>query len=129
MRRNQDCVRYLKGFEQICRSETYRRQHEYSGFDEGKRRARPSRLIDINRLPLNKIEDTSAGGLRLDALCANVEASSLESDFGIRVAAIAEYGDQRRQSAAKNALLLFLRCRYAVQQTRTVYREKRQTRF
>jgi CO/xanthine dehydrogenase FAD-binding subunit len=31
------------------------------------------KAVDINRLPLNKIEDTSAGGLRLDVLCANAE--------------------------------------------------------
>ena len=29
---------------------------------------RPSRLVDINRLPLNTIEDTQEGGLRLGAL-------------------------------------------------------------
>jgi xanthine dehydrogenase YagS FAD-binding subunit len=32
---------------------------------------RPSRLIDITRLPLDKIEDTAAGGLRIGALVRN----------------------------------------------------------
>lgn len=32
---------------------------------------RPTRLIDISRLPLDRIEDTAAGGLRLGALAAN----------------------------------------------------------
>lgn len=37
--------------------------------------ARPSRLIDIARLPLNKIEDTPEGGLRLGALMTNTETA------------------------------------------------------
>ena len=32
---------------------------------------RPTRLIDISRLPLDRIEDTAEGGLRLGALAAN----------------------------------------------------------
>jgi xanthine dehydrogenase YagS FAD-binding subunit len=32
---------------------------------------RPTRLIDISRLPLNKIEETAAGGLRIGALVPN----------------------------------------------------------
>ena len=37
--------------------------------------ARPSRLIDITRLPLNKIEDTEDGGLRLGALVTNTDVA------------------------------------------------------
>lgn len=37
--------------------------------------ARPSRLIDIARRPLNKIEDTEAGGLRIGALVTNAETA------------------------------------------------------
>jgi xanthine dehydrogenase YagS FAD-binding subunit len=33
--------------------------------------ARPSRLIDINRLPLNKVEETADGGIRIGALVPN----------------------------------------------------------
>jgi xanthine dehydrogenase YagS FAD-binding subunit len=36
---------------------------------------RPSRLVDINRLPLNKIEDTADGGLRLGALVTNADTA------------------------------------------------------
>ena len=32
---------------------------------------RPSRLIDISRLPLNKIEETADGGVRIGALVPN----------------------------------------------------------
>jgi xanthine dehydrogenase YagS FAD-binding subunit len=37
--------------------------------------ARPSKLIDINRLPLNTIEENEAGGLRLGALCTNADTA------------------------------------------------------
>jgi FAD binding domain in molybdopterin dehydrogenase len=32
---------------------------------------RPSRLIDISRLPLNKVEETADGGVRIGALVPN----------------------------------------------------------
>ena len=34
---------------------------------------RPSRLIDITRLPLNKVENTPGGGLSIGALARNTE--------------------------------------------------------
>lgn len=37
--------------------------------------ARPSRLIDITPLPLNRIEDTESGGLRLGALVTNADTA------------------------------------------------------
>ncbi|GAA6619496.1 FAD binding domain-containing protein [Scytonema sp. NUACC26] len=37
--------------------------------------ARPRRLIDITRLPLDKIEDTEDGGLRLGALVTNADTA------------------------------------------------------
>jgi xanthine dehydrogenase YagS FAD-binding subunit len=37
--------------------------------------ARPSRLIDITRLPLDKIEDTRDGGLRIGALVTNTDVA------------------------------------------------------
>lgn len=37
--------------------------------------ARPARLIDISRLPLATIENTSEGGLRLGALCTNADTA------------------------------------------------------
>jgi xanthine dehydrogenase YagS FAD-binding subunit len=41
----------------------------------------PSQIIDINRLPLDKIEDTSDGGLRIGALVRN---SDLAADARVR---------------------------------------------
>ncbi|GGC53907.1 FAD binding domain-containing protein [Chelatococcus reniformis] len=43
--------------------------------------AKPSRLIDINRLPLRAIEDTADGGLKLGALVTNADAA-----YDVRVA-------------------------------------------
>src|SRR2546423_344578 len=37
--------------------------------------ARPSRLIDVTRLPLNRIEETGDGGLRLGALVTNADTA------------------------------------------------------
>jgi xanthine dehydrogenase YagS FAD-binding subunit len=37
--------------------------------------ARPTRLIDINRVPLNRIEETKDGGLRLGALVTNADTA------------------------------------------------------
>lgn len=37
--------------------------------------ARPSRLIDVSRLPLNQIEETPDGGLRLGALLTNADTA------------------------------------------------------
>src|SRR5215472_9121463 len=36
---------------------------------------RPTRLIDISRLPLNRIADTADGGLRIDALVPNSDVA------------------------------------------------------
>jgi xanthine dehydrogenase YagS FAD-binding subunit len=41
----------------------------------------PSKLVDINRLPLDQIEDTTAGGLRIGALVRN---SDLAADIRVR---------------------------------------------
>lgn len=37
--------------------------------------ARPSKLVDINRLPLKRIEENEAGGLRLGALSTNADTA------------------------------------------------------
>jgi xanthine dehydrogenase YagS FAD-binding subunit len=39
---------------------------------------RPEKLVDINRLPFNRIEETEAGGLRIGALVRNSDAASDE---------------------------------------------------
>src|SRR5260370_30091933 len=41
----------------------------------------PSSLVDINRVPLDKIEETAEGGLRIGALVRN---SDLAADSGVR---------------------------------------------
>src|SRR6266851_1650533 len=53
----------------------------------------PSQLIDINRLPLDKIEETPEGGLRIGALVRN---SDLAADPRVR----RRYGVLRRASLA-----------------------------
>ena len=80
---------------------------------------RPSRLIDISRLPLKTVEETADGGLRIGALVPNSRprlppadraalSAARKRDPGRRLAAIAQHGLHRRQSAAADALLLFL---------------------
>ena len=90
---------------------------------------RPTRLIDITHLPLGRSKRRAAGGLRIGALVPNTDlayhpiveqplSAAGERDPRGRVAAIAQHGVDRRQSAAADALLVFLRHRDAVQQTR-----------
>ena len=89
---------------------------------------RPSRLIDISRLPLRSIEETPDGGLRIGALVPNSDLAYHPSiaqrypmlaqrDPGRRVGAVAQHGVDRWQSSAANALLLLLRYGNALQQT------------
>jgi CO/xanthine dehydrogenase FAD-binding subunit len=76
----------------------------------------PSNLVDINRLPLDKIEETSDGGLRIGALVPNSGRRARAAALWCaepRVArgrqrAVAQQGHHRRQSATANPLLLFL---------------------
>ena len=90
---------------------------------------RPSRLIDISRLPLKTVEETADGGLRIGALVPNSDLAYhplieqrypllSQRDPGRRLAATAQHGLDRRQSAAAHALLLFLRHGDALQQAR-----------
>ena len=82
--------------------------------------ARPRRLIDITGLPLAEIEETEAGGLRIGALVPNSDlayderisnalSAAVERDPGRRLGAAPQHGLDRRQSAAADALPLFLR--------------------
>jgi xanthine dehydrogenase YagS FAD-binding subunit len=72
----------------------------------------PSNLVDINRLPLDKIDETPDGGLRIGALVRN---SDLAADARVRKhygvlsrALLAGASAQLRNKATANALLLFL---------------------
>lgn len=82
--------------------------------------ARPSRLIDITHLPLNKIEDTEDGGLRLGALVTNAETAyneQVETRYPLLSKAILAGASPQLcnmattggNMSAENALLLFLR--------------------
>ena len=90
---------------------------------------RPSRLIDITRLPLNKVEETAGrrpahrrAGAQLRPRLSPADRAALsaavERDPGRRLAAAAQHGLDRRQPPAAHALLLLLRHRDALQQAR-----------
>ena len=90
---------------------------------------RPTRLIDISRLPLKTVEETNDGGLRIGALVPNSDLAYhplveqrypllVKRDSRGRFGATAQHGLDRRQSAAADTLLLFLRYRDALQQAR-----------
>src|SRR5438309_217831 len=48
--------------------------------------SRPSHLVDITRLPLDRIVETPEGGLRLGALATNAETYSVRFRFLIFIA-------------------------------------------
>ena len=87
----------------------------------------PSQLIDINPLPLNKIEPTATGGVRIGAMVRNsdlalrrdhraeLSGSFAGASFG-RVGAVAKHGIDGRQSASADPLLLLPRYRLSLQQ-------------
>src|SRR5215813_5446713 len=78
---------------------------------------RPTRLIDISRLPLDKIEETRDGGLRvgsqhrprLSSSGAAPLSGALERAPCRRLAAAAQHGLDRRESSATHTLQLLLR--------------------
>jgi xanthine dehydrogenase YagS FAD-binding subunit len=78
---------------------------------------RPTRLIDISRLPLNHIEETAEGGLRIGALVANTDVAyhpQIESRYPILASAIlAGASAQLRNMASTGGnLLQRTRCYY-----------------
>jgi xanthine dehydrogenase YagS FAD-binding subunit len=79
--------------------------------------ARPSRLIDISRLPLNEVEETRDGGLRIGALVPNSDLAyhpEIESRYPLLASAIlAGASAQLRNMASTGGNLL--------QRTRCVY--------
>jgi xanthine dehydrogenase YagS FAD-binding subunit len=79
--------------------------------------ARPSHLIDINRLPLNRIEDTADGGLRLGALVTNAETAyhpQVETRYPLLARAILSGASPQLRNMATNGgnLLQRTRCYY-----------------
>src|ERR671937_1954467 len=79
--------------------------------------ARPSRLIDITRLPLNKVEETEDGGLRIGALVPNSDLAyhpQVEARYPLLASAIlAGASPQLRNMASTGGnLLQRTRCLY-----------------
>ena len=79
--------------------------------------SRPSRLIDINPLPLNKIEDTDDGGLRLGALVTNSDTAyhpEVEKRYPLLSKAILAGATPQLRNMATNGgnLLQRTRCYY-----------------
>ena len=79
----------------------------------------PTHLIDISRLPLDAIEATADGGLRIGAQVRNSSLAAdqrIRSDYPVlaqalavgRVSSNTEQGIHSRKFAAEDALLLFL---------------------
>jgi xanthine dehydrogenase YagS FAD-binding subunit len=79
--------------------------------------ARPSRLIDITHLPLNSIEQTQAGGLRIGALVANSDLAwhpQIAARYPLLASAILAGASAQLRNMASTAgnLLQRTRCMY-----------------
>jgi xanthine dehydrogenase YagS FAD-binding subunit len=79
--------------------------------------ARPSRLVDITRLPLNQIEETTDGGLRLGALVTNADTAyhqQVERRYPLLSKAILAGASAQIRNMATNGgnLLQRTRCYY-----------------
>jgi xanthine dehydrogenase YagS FAD-binding subunit len=79
--------------------------------------ARPSRLIDITRLPLGKIEETTDGGLRIGALVANSDLAydpRIDARYPLLGSAILAGASQQLRNMASTGgnLLQRTRCLY-----------------
>jgi xanthine dehydrogenase YagS FAD-binding subunit len=79
--------------------------------------ARPSQLIDITRLPLNRIEETADGGLRLGALVTNADTAynaHVENRYPLLAKAILAGASPQLRNMATNGgnLLQRTRCYY-----------------
>jgi xanthine dehydrogenase YagS FAD-binding subunit len=78
---------------------------------------RPSRLIDISRLPLNTVEETTDGGVRIGALVANSDLAYhplIEQRYPILSSAILAGASQQLRNMASTGgnLLQRTRCYY-----------------
>src|ERR1700694_5072830 len=78
---------------------------------------RPSRLIDISRLPLNKVEDTADGGVRIGALVPNSDLAYhplIEQRYPMLGSAILAGASQQLRNVASTGgnLLQRTRCCY-----------------
>jgi xanthine dehydrogenase YagS FAD-binding subunit len=79
--------------------------------------ARPSQLIDITHLPLNKVEETRDGGLRIGALVPNSDLAwhpQIEARYPLLASAILAGASQQLRNMASTGgnLLQRTRCSY-----------------
>jgi xanthine dehydrogenase YagS FAD-binding subunit len=79
--------------------------------------ARPNRLIDISRIPLNTIDETPNGGLRLGALATNAETAyhpKVQKQYPLLSRAILSGASPQLRNMATNGgnLLQRTRCQY-----------------
>jgi xanthine dehydrogenase YagS FAD-binding subunit len=77
----------------------------------------PTHLVDVRHLPLNKIEDTEDGGLRIGALVTNTPLAShprVKRDYGVLSRAIVAgaTGQLRNKASTGGNLLQRNRCPY-----------------
>ena len=78
---------------------------------------RPSRLIDISRLPLKTVEETAAGGVRIGALVPNSDLAYhplIEKNYPLLSSAILAGASQQLRNMASTGgnLLQRTRCAY-----------------
>jgi len=79
--------------------------------------ARPTRVVDINRLPLREVEEREDGGLKIGALVTNTSLAwhpAVEARFGLLSSAIMAGASQQLRNAATTGgnLLQRTRCHY-----------------
>src|SRR5437762_9894820 len=77
----------------------------------------PARVLDINRLPLDKIEDTSDGGLRIGAMVRNSDLANdakVQKDYSVLSQAILQGASAqiRNMATVGGNLLQRTRCVY-----------------
>ena len=97
--------------------QVHRRRHQPRRPDEGERRAARARLVDINRLPLDGIEETDDGGLRIGALVTNTDVAydaRVEARYPLLSRRILAGAAPQLRNAATNGgnLLQRTRCYY-----------------
>jgi xanthine dehydrogenase YagS FAD-binding subunit len=78
---------------------------------------RPTKVVDINRLPLNQVEGTSNGGLRIGALVRNSDLAYhplVEQRYPVLASAVMAGASQqlRNMASAGGNLLQRTRCHY-----------------
>ncbi|HEX8383384.1 MAG TPA: xanthine dehydrogenase family protein subunit M [Sphingomonas sp.] len=89
----------------------------------------PAHLIDVNRIGLDKIEETPAGGLRIGALVRNTDLASdprVRRDYGVLSRALLSgaSGQLRNKATTAGNLLQRTRCPYFYDTTKPCNKRK-----